>query len=78
MLMKEIRLLQQQMLITTNPLWSSALAKVKCNRFEKEWVNQLVDGEAIFPLLTTFRKGSLTGTSSEKGDIDKIIIINIK
>lgn len=38
MLMKEIRLLQQQMLITTNPLWSSALAKVKCNRFEKEWV----------------------------------------
>ena len=30
--------------------------------------------EAIFPLLTTFRKGSLTGTSSEKGDIDKIII----
>lgn len=34
--------------------------------------------EAIFPLLTTFRKESLTGTSSEKGDIDKIIIINIK
>ncbi len=34
--------------------------------------------EAIFPLLTTFRKGGLTGTSSRKGDIDKIIITNIK
>lgn len=33
--------------------------------------------EAIFPLLTTFRKGGLTGTSSRKGDIDKIIITNI-
>lgn len=35
---EKIRLLQRQMLIMTSPLWSSALVKVKCNRFEKERV----------------------------------------